>query len=171
MIPKSRKGYLKKSDIIVTVCLWLYVCLSVSVSVWVCVSVCVFVCVSVCMCVCVCVSVSTCLCVCALPWPLVTYTLTYSTCGVLASANGLHVLVSDMIDPITKLFFFLFHLNFSECRQWTECGPLEKRMANHFSILALRTPWTVWKGKMIGYERWTPQVGRCPICYWRSVEK
>ena len=33
----------------------------------------------------------------------------------------------------------------------TECGPLEKGMANHFSILALRTPWTVWKGKMIGY--------------------
>ena len=31
-------------------------------------------------------------------------------------------------------------------------GPLEKRMANHFSILVLRTPWTVWKGKMIG--RW-----------------
>ena len=27
----------------------------------------------------------------------------------------------------------------------------EKGMANHFSILALRTPWTVWKGKMIGY--------------------
>ena len=26
----------------------------------------------------------------------------------------------------------------------TECGPLEKGMANHFSILALRTPWTVW---------------------------
>ena len=23
-------------------------------------------------------------------------------------------------------------------------------MASHFSILALRTPWTVWKGKMIG---------------------
>ena len=33
----------------------------------------------------------------------------------------------------------------------TECGPLEKGMENHFSILALRTPWTVWKGKMIGY--------------------
>ena len=32
----------------------------------------------------------------------------------------------------------------------TECGPLEKGMANHFSILALRTPWTVWEGKMIG---------------------
>ena len=33
----------------------------------------------------------------------------------------------------------------------TECGPLEKGMGNHFSILALRTPWTVWKGKVIGY--------------------
>ena len=36
-------------------------------------------------------------------------------------------------------------------RGLTECGPLEKGMANHFSILTLRTPWTVWKGKMIGY--------------------
>ena len=40
-------------------------------------------------------------------------------------------------------------------RSWwrglTECGPLEKGMANRFSILALRTPWTVGKGKMIGY--------------------
>ena len=32
-------------------------------------------------------------------------------------------------------------------RDLTECGPLEKGMANHFSILALKTPWTVWKGK------------------------
>ena len=32
-----------------------------------------------------------------------------------------------------------------------ECGPVEKGMASHFSIFALRTPWTVWKGKMIGY--------------------
>ena len=32
-------------------------------------------------------------------------------------------------------------------------------MANHFSILALRTPWTVWKGKKIGYWRWTPRSG------------
>ena len=31
-------------------------------------------------------------------------------------------------------------------RGLTECGPLEKGMANHFSILASRTPWTVWKG-------------------------
>ena len=27
--------------------------------------------------------------------------------------------------------------------------PLEKGMANLFSLLALRTPWTVWKGKMV----------------------
>ena len=30
-------------------------------------------------------------------------------------------------------------------RGLTECGPLEKGMANHFSILALRTPGTVLK--------------------------
>ena len=34
-------------------------------------------------------------------------------------------------------------------RVLTKCGPLEKGIANHFSILALRTPWTVWKGKKI----------------------
>ena len=42
-------------------------------------------------------------------------------------------------------------------RGLTECGPLEKGMANHFSILALRTPWTVWKGKMIGYWKELPR--------------
>ena len=37
-------------------------------------------------------------------------------------------------------------------------------MANHFSILALRTPWTVLKGKMIGYWKrnspgqWVPNM-------------
>ena len=35
-------------------------------------------------------------------------------------------------------------------RVLTKCGLLEKGMALHFSILALRTPWTVWKGKKIG---------------------
>ena len=34
---------------------------------------------------------------------------------------------------------------------------LKKRMANHFSILALRTPWTVWKGKMIGLKEELPR--------------
>ena len=36
-------------------------------------------------------------------------------------------------------------------------------------IIAMRTPWTIWKGKRWDIERWTPQVGRFPICYWRSV--
>ena len=43
----------------------------------------------------------------------------------------------------------------------TKRGPLEKRMANHFSIIALRTPWRVWKGKKIGHWKMNspdPQV-------------
>ena len=36
-------------------------------------------------------------------------------------------------------------------RGLTQCGPLEKGIANHFSILALRTPWTIWEGKKIGH--------------------
>ena len=47
-------------------------------------------------------------------------------------------------------------------RSWwrvlTKCGPLERGTVNHFSILALRTPWTVWKGKKIGHWRWTPNM-------------
>ena len=41
---------------------------------------------------------------------------------------------------------------------------LEKGLANHFSILALRTPWTVWKGKKIGHWKmnssghWVPNM-------------
>ena len=39
-------------------------------------------------------------------------------------------------------------------RSWwsvlTKCGPLEKGMANHFSILTLRTPWTVLKVYWLG---------------------
>ena len=36
-------------------------------------------------------------------------------------------------------------------RVLTKHSPLEKGIANHFSILALRTPWTVWKAKKIGH--------------------
>ena len=39
----------------------------------------------------------------------------------------------------------------SWCRVLTKHGPLEKGMANHYSILAWRTPWTVWKGEKIGH--------------------
>ena len=41
-------------------------------------------------------------------------------------------------------------------RVLTKCGSLEKGMTNHFSILALRTPWTLWKSKK-DTERWTPK--------------
>ena len=44
-------------------------------------------------------------------------------------------------------------------RDLTECGPLEKGMVNHFSILALRTPWSVWKGKRILKEEHPRSVG------------
>ena len=37
-------------------------------------------------------------------------------------------------------------------RDLTECGPLEKGMVNHSSILASRHPWTVWKGKKIWHQ-------------------
>ena len=36
-------------------------------------------------------------------------------------------------------------------RVLTKHAPLEKGMANPFSILASRTPWTIWKGKKIGH--------------------
>ena len=48
------------------------------------------------------------------------------------------------------------------------CLLLDKEMANHFSILALRIPWAVWKAKRYDTERWTPKVSRCSICYWRN---
>ena len=52
----------------------------------------------------------------------------------------------------------------SPWRVLTKCGPLEEGMAIHFGILALRTPWTVWKGKKIGHwklnslGRWVPNM-------------
>ena len=52
---------------------------------------------------------------------------------------------------ILSFCLFILFMGGSWWRDLTECGPLEKGMANHFSILALRTLWTVWKGKMIGY--------------------
>ena len=41
-----------------------------------------------------------------------------------------------------------------------------------FQYSCLENPMnSIEKGKREFTERWTPQVGRCPICYWRSVEK
>ena len=42
-------------------------------------------------------------------------------------------------------------------RVLTKRGPLEKGMANNFSVLALRAPWTVWKGKKIWHRKMNPQ--------------
>ena len=53
----------------------------------------------------------------------------------------------------------------------TKYSPLEKGMANHCSILALRIPWTVWKGRKMWNWKMSPQISRCPICYWRRAEK
>ena len=38
----------------------------------------------------------------------------------------------------------------------TKHRPQEKRKANHFSILALRTPWIQWKGKKIRHWKMNP---------------
>ena len=102
----------------VSVYICVYVCLCMSVHLCVCVSahVCVYVCVYVCVClhVCVCLCMSVCMCVCALPWPLVTYTLTYSTCGILASAKWPSCLGLGYDRPNHQIFFFFFDVNFSE---------------------------------------------------------
>ena len=44
----------------------------------------------------------------------------------------------------------------SQWRVLTKRGPLEERIANHSSILAVRTPWTVWKGKKIRHWEMSP---------------
>ena len=48
-------------------------------------------------------------------------------------------------------------------RVLTKCGPLVKGMANHFSIVALRTHEHYDKAKRYDTKRWALQVSRCPI--------
>ena len=43
-------------------------------------------------------------------------------------------------------------------RVLTKRCPLEKGMVNHFSILAFRTSWTVWKGKKIRHWKELPSL-------------
>ena len=45
----------------------------------------------------------------------------------------------------------------SQWRVLPKRGPPEKGMANPFSIPALRTPWTVWKGKRMWHWEISPQ--------------
>ena len=45
-------------------------------------------------------------------------------------------------------------------------NPLEEGMANHLSIFAMRTTWTVWKGKTIWHWKMSPQgwkVSKMPL--------
>ena len=53
--------------------------------------------------------------------------------------------MQDINGNFVIIFFFVTD-NFKYQSSWRgliECGPLEKGTANHFSIIALRTPWTV----------------------------
>ena len=55
-------------------------------------------------------------------------------------------------------------------RSWwwvlTLCGLLEKTMANHFSIIALRTPWIVWKEMAWEVKNDREQSGQIWILQW-----
>ena len=45
------------------------------------------------------------------------------------------------------------------CSLWrvlTKRNPLERKMGNHSSIVTMRTPWTVWKGKIIWHQKMSP---------------
>ena len=54
-------------------------------------------------------------------------------------------------------------------RVLTKCGPLEKGMAT-LQQSCLENPVNSMKRQKDNTERWTPQVSRYPICYWRRVE-
>ena len=56
-------------------------------------------------------------------------------------------------------------------RVLTECGPLKKTIVNHSACLLWEYHEQYEKAKRYDAERWTPQVGRCPICtgnQWRN---
>ena len=60
----------------------------------------------------------------------------------------------------SKLSFpptLLFELQAAGSHFWFHHHLLEKGMENYFSILALRTPWTVWKGKKIWHWKMNSQ--------------
>ena len=71
------------------------------------------------------------------------------SCGVTAPFSWVLVRTKFCLCPPRVYFPVLCKTGGSWRRVLTKCGPLEKGMANHFSILSLRTPWTVWKSKNI----------------------
>ena len=75
-------------------------------------------------------------------------------------SKGDIICISDIVDiSPSNLNSSLFFRSYDPChvgppkidgswwRVLKKRGPMEKGMANHFRILALRIPWTVWKGK------------------------
>ena len=64
-----------------------------------------------------------------------------------------HRITHYTVIPLLSMYLYMAWLRprSIQDRSWwrglTKCGPLEKGMANHFSIPALRTPWTAWKGQ------------------------
>ena len=59
---------------------------------------------------------------------------------------------------------------------WTshggQCWQKVVHWRGQWQATSLFLPWEKYeKAKRYDAERWTPQVGRCPICYWRRVEK
>ena len=84
------------------------------------------------------------------------------------------------IRPKRKIYFvlppqvvlsFLWGNSNSVVESSDKRGPLEKEMANHFSILALRTTWTVWRGEKIGHLKMNFPCQYVPhtlLEYWRN---
>ena len=101
-------------------------------------------------------------------------------------------LQGDNIQPWRTPFLILNHsalpcavlivaswLEYKSWRVLIKHGPLEKEMENHFSILALRTPWTVWKRGEKAFPwgnpfiPWQPIHSRClgNKCWMRKYVK
>ena len=55
-------------------------------------------------------------------------------------------------------------------RVLTKCDLLGEEMANHSSILAVRTPEQYEKARIYDTGRWIPPVRRCLRCYWGRAE-
>ena len=87
------------------------------------------------------------------------------TIGISASASVLPMNIQDWfplgwtgwVSLLSKGLSRVFSNTTVQKHQFFSAQLLEKGMTNHFSILALRTPWTVWKGLNIV----TPKRRRC----------
>ena len=78
--------------------------------------------------------------------------------------------------PSNPLLYWSLYWSFSfsisptkNTQGWFPLG-LTGLISLYSSFLASRTAWTVWKGKKIWHHKMSPQVGRCPICYWWRME-